>query len=85
MKLFVYYGSGYIPRKIHAIISFTNDTKTLCSSDSKWKYGYSYVDSYDEKDYLDTTKPFCKTCNKILKKKGIDMKQLAINQKLGVR
>ncbi len=79
MKLFVYHNSGFSPCEIHAIISLISRTKTLCST------GLTYISQYDKKDYLDTTRPFCKNCNKILKKKGIDMKQLAINQKLGVK
>ena len=79
MKLFVYYDSGFNPRDIHAVKYLKDMTKTLCSD------GLTYIIEFDKKDHLDTSRSFCKTCNKILKKKGIDMKQLAINQKLGVR
>ena len=83
MKLFVYYSSQRRPYDIHAIEDLINTTKTLCTSGEGIRL--TYQDTFDKQDYLDTTRPFCKTCNKILKKKGIDMKQLAINQKLGVR
>ena len=83
MKLFVYYSSQRIPYEIHAIEDLIDTTKTLCTSDVGIRF--TYQDSFDKKNHLDTSRPFCKTCNKILKKKGIDMKQLAINQKLGVR
>jgi len=52
----------------------------LCSG------GYTYIEKYDKHDYLDTTRPFCKDCKRLLKKDyNINMKQLAINQKLGVK
>ncbi len=82
MKLFVYYDSGYNLCDIHAVRFLQDHNKTLCSVKGA---KLTYISGYDKKDHLDTTRPFCKDCNKILKKKGIDMKQLAINQKLGVR
>lgn len=80
MKLFVYYNSSFQPRDIHAIKSLINLTEVLCSSD------LTYIDLYDKKDYLDTVRPFCIDCERILKDDyNINMKQLAINQKLGVK
>ena len=83
MKLFVYYDTSHDPMDIHAVRYLKEDSLTLCSQDKG--VGLTYQDFFDKKDYLDTSRPFCKTCNRILNKKGIDMKQLAINQKLGVK
>lgn len=83
MKLFVYHNAGYEPQDIHAILDFINDSLTLCLEK---RGSLSYFESYDKKDYLDTTRPFCKECEKLLKDDyNINMKQLAINQKLGVK
>ena len=79
MKLFVYYDSGFNPCDIHAIRYLNDNTNVLCTNT------LTYLEKFHKKDHLDTSRPFCKNCNRILKKKGIDMKQLAINQKLGVR
>ncbi len=81
MKLFVYYNNFNKASSIHAYAG--NDWKEEISDN--YLCGAIYHYKIDYKSYLDTTKPFCKKCNKLLKKKGIDMKQLAINQKLGVR
>jgi len=83
MKLFVYHNSGYESQDIHAILDFVNNATALCLGE---KGSFSYFESYDKKDYLDTTRPFCKDCERLLKKDyNINMKQLAINQKLGVK
>ena len=80
MKLFVWHTIDHKPFGIHAIKDLINVTEALCSSD------FTYVERYDKKDYLDTTRPFCKKCESILKDEhNINMKQLAIEQKLGVR
>lgn len=79
MKLFVWKTIDLEPFDIHAIKDFVDDSDSLCGPD------YIYVGLYDKCDYLDTTRPFCKDCERILKKDyNINMKQLAINQKLGV-
>ena len=81
MKLFVYYSNEGKASSLHG---YSKDD-WLISIGGSYLCGACYHCKIDNKVYLDTSRPFCKTCNKILKKKGIDMKQLAINQKLGVR
>jgi len=78
MKLFVYHTVYEKPKNIHAIKDSLRDA--LC--------GAVFLDDWDEYsiDHLDTTKPFCQDCTEILKDDyNIDIKQLAINQKLGVK
>ena len=80
MKLFVYCNINFMPFDIHAIGDLINGNRVLCSE------GYTYIEKYDKCDYLDTTRPFCKECERLLKKDyKINMKQLAINQKLGIK
>jgi len=84
MKLFVYHSADYKPQDIHAVIYLKSFDQSLCSKEGTKKF--TYQDSYDKKDYLDTAKPFCIRCKQILKDDyNINMKQLAINQKLGVK
>ena len=88
MKLFVYHDSGFNPESIHAIKYLTNKTHTLCDHTNSYlgTISFTYLDYYDKKDYLDTTRPFCTECERLLEKDyNINMKQLAINQKLGVK
>ena len=72
------YNRKMVIGKIHVLDLDLPDYKYIC--------GIGTYDS-DEESITDFnfSYGFCKTCNKILKKKGIDMKQLAINQKLGVK
>jgi len=84
MKLFVYHQSSCIEngKDIHAICNPPTEScaNSLCNVLflASWD-GYSI-------NHLDTTKSFCQECTYILKDDyNIDIKQLAINQKLGVK
>ena len=80
IKLFVYHKTYKNPLDIHAMEYCNNNNLSLCNKLflNDWD-GYSIVN-------LDTSKPFCQKCTQTLKDDyDIDIKQLAINQKLGVK
>ncbi len=81
MKLFMYHRSDGSIRGICAIRNVDIGRNSLCDSP------YSTLFNDDINSHLETYKySFCKQCTKILKREHhIDIKQLAIYQKLGIQ
>lgn len=80
MRLFVYYDVQGNMGEIHAI-----PNNSVGYSGPTYICGRYFSRILDIKNYLDTSRPFCRLCTSMLEEKGIDIIQLAINQKLGVR
>ena len=81
MKLFIYRGNrGSRYGSIHA-----NDEKEFRDYGT-FICGQLYNDKIDK--FITGSlysRPFCVTCTRLLKKENVNMKQLAINQKLGIK
>ncbi len=84
IKLFMYRKErDSDPTSIHAIKNadeFGNYENALCTR--------FFIKNWEEDsiNHLDTSKPFCQDCTEILQDDySMDIKQLAINQKLGVK
>lgn len=90
MKLFIYHSGSEKPCDIHAILDpcLPFEEEDYVSKSNRSLCGETYLLRWDGNSilHLNTSRPFCKKCTELLKDDhNIDIKQLAINQKLGVK